>query len=177
MGGNVGTGGILWQIKSLEKVCQPIGHLFSSTVSTPLNLLALYIIWGKFYPYFKTSSSTTLKGPDQVWNNRCEGCTKQPWQTEDIDKANWICQEDTLRRLLACKGDAWCKQFGVIWVIIMTMSRWNMMQTIWHIPGPVWVFILTSHTTNILQVCYIQFGHDNMIKISQTYQHIINREL
>ena len=33
------TGGILWQIKSLEKVYQPIGGPFSSTVSTPLNLL------------------------------------------------------------------------------------------------------------------------------------------
>ena len=45
MGGNVSTGGILWQIKSLEKVCQPIGGLFSSTVSTSLNLLGcIYVL-------------------------------------------------------------------------------------------------------------------------------------
>ena len=35
MGGYVGTGGIFGQIKSLEKVCRPIGGLFTSTVSTP----------------------------------------------------------------------------------------------------------------------------------------------
>ena len=43
--GNVGTGCINWQIKSLEKVCRPIGGLFSSTVSTPLNLLGLSILY------------------------------------------------------------------------------------------------------------------------------------
>ena len=40
-GGNVGTGSNLWQIKSLGRVCKPIGGLFSSTVSTPLNLLGI----------------------------------------------------------------------------------------------------------------------------------------
>ena len=38
----------------------------------------LYLFWWKFYPYCKTSSSTTLKGPGQVRNNRCKGCTRQP---------------------------------------------------------------------------------------------------
>ena len=44
MGGNVSTGSILWQIRSLEKVCRPIGGLFSSAVSTPLNILGLEML-------------------------------------------------------------------------------------------------------------------------------------
>ena len=39
MGGYVGTGGISWQIKSLEKVFWPIGGPITSTVSTPVDPL------------------------------------------------------------------------------------------------------------------------------------------
>ena len=57
------SGVILWQIKSLEKVCWPIGGLFSSAVSTPLNLLdCIHVDFrSNLYNSFKDTNSTQAK--------------------------------------------------------------------------------------------------------------------
>ena len=70
---NVGTCGILWQIKLLEKVCQPIGGPFSSTVSTPLNLLAPIQLWNKLvqFSFYVLGFKLLLRFEKKTWFSIC----------------------------------------------------------------------------------------------------------